>query len=162
MYNQQSTSTLSSTRATSLDIYNTHHIFIQNKGPNTTEESTSTGDEEEEEESSYAQSSKETEREDTTKLNTTANSGSSKITCYKCGWEGHIAQNSIYSTKLNGEQITHPSSTGERDQSHATTDGMIGNWDDEVDEEGYGCLFIQHQQKLPSIVNKPKPKEKEK
>ena len=38
---------------------------------------------------------------------------------------------------------------------------MIDNWDGQVDEEGYDCLFIQHQQKLPFIGNKPKPKTKE-
>ena len=65
------------------------------------------------------------------------------------------------STKLNGEQTTHPSSM-ETAQSYAITDGMIDNWDGQVDEEGYGCPFIQHQQKLPSIVNKPRPKTKEK
>ena len=55
VYDQQSTSRSSSTRATSLGIYDTYHIFIQNEGPDTTtEESTSTSDEEEEEEPVHA------------------------------------------------------------------------------------------------------------
>ena len=161
VYNQQSTSTsASSSRASSSDTYFTHHTFIQNEGPNSIEKATSTSDEEEDDDTSYVQSSKEIERDDTTKLNTTANSGSSKITCYRCRRDGYITPKYIYSTKLNEDQIMRLSST-EAAQLRGITDGMIDNWNNQVDEEGYHCIFFPYQQKLASIANKPQPNKKE-
>ena len=144
-------------------LYNNNHIFIQNEGSNNTEEATSTSDEEAEEDSSYTQSSKETERDDATIQNTTANSESQKIPCYRCGREGHIAPKCTYSTNINGIKALTPAASKSKYPNHMSLpNGMIGNWDDQVDEEGYDCLFVQHQQKLPSIVNKTKPKTKKK
>ena len=118
VYNQQSTSTSLTARATSSDIYGTHHTFIQNEGSNSNEEATNTSDEEEEEDLSYDQLSKETERDDTTKKipQLTVDRGRPHATDVE--EEGTLHQNAPTQQRLMGSKSLTPGPSKRKQSNH--------------------------------------------